>query len=44
MAPTAGSPPYFSREELKHMEMTLSLLCMMKAASPKAMQGRMSLA
>ena len=25
MAPTAGSPPYFNREELKHMEMTLSI-------------------
>ena len=42
MAPTARSPPYFSREALKHTEMTLSLACMMKVAVPRATQGRIS--
>ena len=42
MAPTARSPPYFSREALKHTEMTLSLACMMNAAVPRATQGRIS--
>ena len=40
MAPTAISPPYFSREELKHTEMILSLACMINVASPRATQGR----
>ena len=40
MAPTAMSPPYFSREELKQTESTLSLACMMKVAMPRATQGR----
>jgi len=39
MAPTARSPPYFSREELKHTKMTLSLACMTKEDDPSAMQG-----
>ena len=42
MAPTAMSPPYFKREELKQTVMMLSLACMMKVASPRAMQGRSS--
>ncbi len=41
MAPTAMSPPYFSREELKHTERMLSLACMINVASPRATQGRM---
>ena len=40
MAPTAMSSPYFSSEELKHTEMTLSLACMMKVAVPSATQGK----
>ena len=40
MAPTAMSSPYFSSEELKHMEITLSLACMMKVAVPSATQGK----
>ena len=42
MAPTAMSSPYFSREALKHMEITLSLACMINVAVPSATQGRMS--
>ena len=40
MAPTAMSPPYLKREELKHTEMTLSLACMMNGARPRARQGQ----
>ena len=39
IAPTAMSPPYFSSDELKHTEITLSLACMMNVASPSAMHG-----
>ena len=39
MAPTAISPPYFRREELKHTLIRLSVLCMMKELVPRAMQG-----
>ena len=42
IAPTATSPPYFSREELKQMEMMLSLACMIKGATPSAMQDSSS--
>ena len=44
MAPTAMSPPYFSREELKHTAMRLSVDCMMKGDRPSARQGRTTLA
>ena len=40
IAPTATSPPYFSREELKHTEIMLSLACMTKVESPRARLGR----
>ncbi len=40
MAPTAMSSPYFSSEELKHTEMTLSLACMMKVAVPQCYAGQ----
>ena len=36
IAPTAISPPYFSREELKHTDITLSLACIINAAVPSA--------
>ena len=42
MAPTAISPPYLSREELKQTEMMLSVLCMMNVDRPSAMQGARS--
>ena len=42
MAPTATSPPYFNREELKQTEMMLSLACMTNVAAPRAIQGRMT--
>ena len=42
MAPTAMSPPYLSREALKHTEMTLSLACIVNVARPSATHGRMS--
>ena len=38
------SPPYLSREELKHTEMTLSLACITKLAAPSATQGSTSFA
>ena len=34
------SPPYRCREELKQIEITLSLACMIKVASPSARQGK----
>ena len=40
MAPTAISPPYFRREELKHTEIMPSLLCIMKVEVPSPTQGR----
>ena len=39
MAPTAISPPYFKSEELKHTDMMLSVNCMTKGESPRAIQG-----
>jgi hypothetical protein len=39
MAPTAVSPPYFSREELKHTEIMLSLACIIKPDSPRTRLG-----
>ena len=39
IAPTAISPPYLSKEELKQTEITLSLACMMKEESPNARLG-----
>ena len=42
MAPTAISPPYFNRDELKQMEIILSLDCMTKVAAPSAIHGRMT--
>ena len=39
MAPTATSPPYFSKEELKHTEIMLSLACITKGESPNATHG-----
>ena len=42
MAPTAMSPPYRSREELKQTEITLSLDCITKVDSPRATQGRIT--
>ena len=44
MAPTAISPPYRSREELKQTKMTLSLACIIKGDSPRARQGSRILA
>ena len=44
MAPTAISPPYRSRDELKQTVTILSLDCMIKAASPSAIQGRTTFA
>ena len=41
MAPTAVSPPYFNREELKQTEITLSLACITKEDSPRARLGNM---
>ena len=41
IAPTAISPPYFKREELKQMEIMLSLDCIIKLDSPRARLGRM---
>ena len=43
IAPTAISPPYFSREELKHTDITLSLACIINAAVPSAMHGNTTL-
>ena len=40
MAPTARSPPYFSREELKQSVRILSVACMINGAMPSAIQGR----
>ena len=40
MEPTAMSPPYFSREELKHTAIRLSVDCMIKGDSPRAREGR----
>ena len=42
MAPTAISPPYFNRDELKQMEIILSLDCMTKVAAPSATHGRIT--
>ena len=42
IAPTAISPPYFNREELKQMEIMLSLDCMTKVAAPSATHGRIT--
>ena len=42
IAPTATSPPYFNRDELKQTEMMLSLACMTNVAVPRATQGRMT--
>jgi hypothetical protein len=41
IAPTAMSPPYASKEELKQTDITLSLACIIKVAVPRAMQGKM---
>ena len=43
IAPTAISPPYLRREELKHTDIILSLDCITNAARPSAMHGRISL-
>ena len=43
IAPTAISPPYLSKDELKQTEITLSLDCMIKVASPSVMHGRIIL-
>ena len=40
MAPTAKSPPYFKREELKQSTNRLSVACMTKGETPRAMQGK----
>ena len=40
MAPTAISPPYLRREELKHTLMTLSVLCMINVLIPRPRQGK----
>ena len=42
IAPTAISPPYFSSDELKQTEITLSLACIMNVDSPNATQGSTS--
>lgn len=39
MAPTAMSPPYLRREELKQTDIMLSVLCIMKVARPRVMTG-----
>ena len=39
MAPTATSPPYFSKEELKQIEIILSLDCITKTEDPRAKVG-----
>ena len=41
MAPTAVSPPYFSREELKQIFRILSVDCITKGLNPRSTQGRM---
>ena len=43
MAPTAISPPYFSREELKHIFSMLSVDCMINGDSPSAIHGKNTL-
>ena len=40
MEPTAISPPYFNKEELKQMEMSPSVDCITKGDMPSAIQGR----
>ena len=42
IAPTATSPPYFNKEELKHTEIMLSLACMINRESPRARQGKIT--
>ena len=44
MAPTAMSPPYLSKEELKHTVIRLSVACMMKGDMPSARLGSTTLA
>ena len=44
MAPTAISPPYFSKDELKHTVIILSLACIINVASPSARLGNIILA
>ena len=39
IAPTATSPPYFNREELKHTEMILSLACIINPDNPRVRLG-----
>ena len=39
IAPTAKSPPYFNNDELKHNIKTLSVACIAKGATPKAIHG-----
>ncbi len=43
IAPTAISPPYFSREELKQTASRLSVDCMINGESPRARLGRNTL-
>ena len=38
MAPTAISPPYLRREELKHINRTLSVICIIKGEAPRAIE------
>ena len=44
IAPTAISPPYLRSDELKQTEITLSLLCIIKVARPRATHGKTSYA
>ena len=43
MAPTASSPPYFCREELKHMLIRLSVAFITKGETPSAKTGQSTL-
>jgi hypothetical protein len=43
IAPTAVSLPYFSKDELKHTAIRLSVDCMMNGDNPRARQGRNTL-
>lgn len=43
IAPTAVSPPYFSREELKQIFRILSVDCITKGLNPSSTQGRITL-
>ena len=43
IAPTAISPPYFNKDELKHTDIILSLACITNVDTPRAKQGNIIL-